>query len=352
MKVLVTGHLGYIGTILVPLLKQAGHDVVGLDSDLYEQCTFGQLEEHVFSIEKDIRDVIKEDLEGFEAIVHLAGLSNDPLGDLNPKITDEINHLATIQLGRLAKEAGVARFLFSSSCSIYGASGNNLVSEKAPFCPITPYGRSKMLAEEGLRVLADDQFSPTFLRNATVYGTSPRLRFDLVINNLMAWAMTTKRIYLKSDGTPWRPLVHVEDVARAFLTLLQNPQEKAHNEIFNVGALEGNYQIKELAEMVKDKIPGAYIEFSKDAGPDKRCYRVDCQKFFQTFPEFKTKWTPEKGVDQLYELYQDLELKLEDFEGEKYGRLAHLKYRLRKNELTSSLRQKHRKMPHIENRNV
>jgi len=338
MRILVTGHKGYIGTVLVPMLLKEGHEVVGLDSDLYERCNFGHFQSDVPFIRKDIRDVELYDLEGYDAIVHLAGLSNDPLGNLNPRLTYKINYLGSLHLARLAKTAGIKRFVFSSSCSNYGASGENMIDEQAEFKPVTPYGRSKVLVERTVSKLADSGFSPTFLRNATAYGLSPRLRFDLVLNNLVAWAFTTGEVHLKSDGTPWRPIVHIEDISRAFIAVLNAPRELVHNEAFNVGIKEENYQMRELAEIVKETVPGSRIDFAEGAGPDKRCYRVDCGKLERTFPEFKTGWNARLGAEQLYEAYKQIGLRLEDFEGPRYKRIDHIKELIANGDLGSDLR--------------
>ena len=340
MRILVTGHKGYIGTILVPMLVDAGHDVVGMDSDLYRGSTFGDNMPAVPEIEKDVRDVTSKDLEGFEAVLHLAGLSNDPLGNLNPDLTRLINHEATVRLGELAKQAGVSRYIFSSSCSNYGAGGEDWLNEESDFNPVTPYGVSKVKSEQGLAALADDDFSPTYLRNATAFGVSPRLRFDLVLNNLTAWAFTTGRVFIKSDGTPWRPIVHIEDISRAFLAALHAPREKVHNEAFNVGRNEDNYQIRELADMVKDIVPNCKVEYAKDAGPDLRCYRVDCSKILRVLPEFKPQWNARKGVQELYDAYKAVGLTLEEFEGDRYQRIAHIKSLLASNKLGEDLRWK------------
>jgi nucleoside-diphosphate-sugar epimerase len=338
MRLLVTGHQGYIGTVLVPMLQAAGHDVVGADSNLFEQCTFGHGVPVIAALKKDIRDLQTADLEGFEAVLHLAALSNDPLGDLNPKVTYEINHLATVRLARLAKEVGISRFIFSSSCSTYGAAGEEMLDETAAFNPVTPYGRAKLLAEQDVAKLADAHFSPTYLRNATAYGVSPRLRFDLVLNNLVAWAFTTGRVFIKSDGTPWRPIVHIEDISRAFIAALHAPREVVHNQAFNIGRNSENYRIHELAEIVEKTVPDCRIDYAQDAGPDKRCYRVDCSKAARLLPEFKPQWDARRGAQQLYEAYKTIGLCLEDFEGPRYKRIAHIQHLLRSGRLDESLR--------------
>ncbi len=323
---------------MIPLLQAAGHEVAGLDSDLFAQCTFGEETLPIPSLQKDIRDVQPSDLEGFEAVVHLAGLSNDPLGDLNPELTDEINHLASVRLARLSKAAGVSRFLFSSSCSVYGAAGENLVGEEAAFCPVTPYGISKVHTEQDLANLADASFSPIFLRNATAYGVSARLRFDLVLNNLVAWAFTTGKVHIKSDGTPWRPIVHIEDISRAFIAALHAPRRLVHNQAFNVGITEENYRVRELAEIVQETVPGCQIEYAKDAGPDKRCYRVDFGKLARTLPEFKPQWNARRGAKQIYQVCQKYGLRLEEFEGPRYRRIDHIKMLLKTRRLDDTLR--------------
>lgn len=340
MRILVTGHKGYIGTILVPVLMSEGHAVKGLDSNLFERCTFGRPSHEIPYLSKDIRDIRASDLEGFEAVVHLAGLSNDPLGNLNPALTYEINHHAAVRVAAMAKRAGIMRFLFSSSCSSYGAAGNELLNEEAELCPVTPYAHSKILVEQGIAKLADTHFSPTFLRSGTAYGVSPSLRFDLVLNNLVAWAFTTGKVYLKSDGTTWRPIVHVEDISHAFAAVLKAPREVVHNQAFNVGHTEENYQIIELAEIVKETVPGSQIEYAEDAGPDKRCYRVDCSKLAKSIPEFKPRWNARRGTRQLHKAYKETALCLEDFEGPRYKRIDHIKKLLDEGILDSSLRRK------------
>jgi nucleoside-diphosphate-sugar epimerase len=338
MRVLVTGHNGYIGTVMAPFLASAGHGIVGLDSDLFEGCTYGEPPTKFPSIRKDLRDVEHSDLEGFEAVIHLAGLSNDPLGNLNADLTYEINHRASVRLAQLSKEVGVRRFLFSSSCSTYGAAGDKILDETAEFNPVTPYGRSKVLVEQEVAGLAGPNFSPTFLRNATAYGVSPRLRFDLVLNNLTAWASTTGRVFIKSDGTPWRPIVHVEDISRAFLAVLQAPRELIHNQAFNVGRSEENYQIRDLAEIVKETVPGCTIEFAADAGPDKRCYRADFSRITKTLPAFRPQWDARRGARELYDAYRRVGLRVADFEGARYKRIDHIQGLLASGRLDSNLR--------------
>lgn len=339
MKVLVTGHRGYIGCALVPLLQQAGHEVVGLDSDLYRRCTFSGAMADVVSIDRDIRDVVPADLEGgYGAVLHLAGLSNDPLGNLDPDLTIAINHEATVRLARLARDAGIPRFVFSSSCSLYGAAGDNFVDETAEANPVTPYGAAKIMSEHALTELANDDFSPTFLRNATAYGFSQRVRFDLVVNNLTAWALTTGRVLMKSDGTPWRPIVHIEDISRAFLSVMEAPREVVHLQAFNVGRNDENYRISEIADAVRELVPGCRIDFEEGAGPDARCYRVDCSKIARMVPAFQPQWTVRTGIVQLRDAYIAAGLKQEWFEGPKFSRIAHLRALLADHDLDGKLR--------------
>jgi nucleoside-diphosphate-sugar epimerase len=337
MRILVTGHRGYIGTVLVPMLLAAGHDVEGLDSDLYEGSEFGDIPFSVPERRKDIRDVDRSDVDGFDAIVHLAALSNDPLGALDPVLTDAINHRATVDLATTAKAAGVERFVFSSSCSNYGAAGNEPVDESAEFHPVTPYGRSKVAAERGLRALADDRFHPTYLRSATAYGVSPKLRFDLVLNNLVAWASSTGRVHLKGDGTAWRPMVHVEDIARAFCAVLDAPIERVHDQAFNVGRSDENYTIRELAEIVRHAVPGARVEIAPGAVADTRCYRVSCDKIADTL-SYRPQWDAARGARQLYDAYVGAGVTLAEFEGPRYNRVDHLRALLAAGRVNETLR--------------
>jgi nucleoside-diphosphate-sugar epimerase len=338
MRILVTGHQGYIGTVLTPMLLEEGYEVVGLDSDLYRECTFGDGLPAIPSIEKDIRDIELSDLEGFDAIMHLAGLSNDPLGDLNPTLTEEINHRASVRLAKLAKQAGVERFIFSSSCSNYGAAGEDYVTEDAELNPVTPYGVSKVHVEQDVTLLANEHFCPTFLRNATAYGVSPRLRFDLVINNLVAWAYTTGQVYLKSDGSAWRPLVHIEDISNAFIAVLKAPRKVVHNAIFNIGQTSENYRIRQIAEMVAEVVPNSTVTFAPGGEADIRNYRVNCDLAYDTLPSFKPQWNVRRGAEELYAAYKKIGLTLDEFEGQRYRRISHIKHLISSGRLDSNLR--------------
>ncbi len=338
MKILVTGHQGYIGSLLTPMLTALGYQVQGLDNDLYEASLFGQAPAPVPSMRKDIRDVIIEDVAGCDAVIHLAGLSNDPLGDLNPELTMEVNYLATVRLAEMAKEAGVKHFLFASSCSIYGASGSDMIDENSPVNPVTPYAHSKILAEQRLSDLADSHFSPVFFRCATAHGYSPRIRFDLVVNNLVAWAYTEGRILIKSDGSPWRPFVHIADICRAFIAVLNAPITSVHNQVFNVGETGENYQIRQVAEFVKQIVPDCQLEYSSDAGPDKRCYRVSSAKLAAILPSFVPEWTVERSIRDLLHFYISFALQQGEFEGPKYNRIAHLRELMRTGKLDKDLR--------------
>jgi len=338
MRVLVTGHRGYIGSVLVPLLLERDHEVSGLDSDLFRACTFDGELAVIPELIGDVRDVELENVKGFDAIIHLAGLSNDPLGDYNPSLTEDINHQGSVRIARLAKEAGVSRFLFASSCSNYGGGGQDFLDENARFNPVTPYGVSKVEVERDVGPMADDDFSPTFLRASTAYGMSPRIRFDLVVNNLTAWAFTTGEVHLKSDGSPWRPLVHVEDICRAYVSILEADRELVHGQAFNIGTTSENYQIREVAEIVHDVVPNCEIGFAEGAEADKRCYRVDCNLLSLTVHGFKPQWTVRRGVEQLLEAYQRVGLTLDDFEGPRFKRIGHVKQLLDDGRLNNTLR--------------
>ena len=338
MRVMITGHDGYIGRVLVPLMQQAGHEVVGLDNYLFGACQFDGVGAVCPSVNKDIRDVEVEDFKGFDCVMHLAGLSNDPLGDLDSELTYDINYRASVRVAEVARAAGVRRFLFSSSCSNYGAAGDEPLTEESAFNPVTPYGISKVKVEADLHQLATDEFTPTYLRNATAYGLSERLRGDLVVNNLTGYAVTSGRVLLKSAGTSWRPLVHIRDIAAAFLAAAEAPREVVHDRAYNVGSTEENYRIRDVATIVAEHVPGSKVEFADGASPDQRNYNVDCSRIHEELPSFRTSWTVRRGVDELRDAYRAHGLTEEEFLSSRYMRIRHVREGITAGSISEDLR--------------
>lgn len=341
MRVLVTGHNGYIGSVMAPFLRAAGHEVAGLDTFFFEDCTLIEDGAPVEAVRKDLRDVTPADLEGFDAVAHLGALSNDPLGDLNPEWTYDINHAASVRLAKLAKESGVRRFLYASSCSLYGASNeDDILTETAAFRPLTPYAVSKARTEEDVDKLASADFSPVYMRNATAYGVSPRQRADIVLNNLVAWAHTTGKVRIMSDGMAWRPIVHIEDISRAFAAVLDAPKDSIHNQAFNVGVAEDNYRVRDMAEIVKETVSGCEVEYGGESGADPRNYRVDFSKISRSLPAFRPKWNARLGAKELVAAFRKAQMTKEDFQGRRYTRLAQLKHLIQTGRLDETLRWK------------
>jgi len=341
-RVLVTGNLGYIGAVLTPMLARAGYDVWGLDTGYYEDCSFDARKDSYHDVQKqihkDIRDVTEDDLVGIHTIIHLAALSNDPTGELDPEVTEDINYRASVRLARMARTVGVKRFLFASSCSIYGQGKGERLTEQTPFHPVTAYARSKVKAEADISALADDRFSPVFMRNATAYGLSPRLRLDLVVNNLTGWAYSTNEVKLLSDGTAWRPIVHVEDISRAFIAALAGPRDVVHNHAFNVGQDVENYRIRDIAEVVARVVPGSTVTRCEGASADSRTYNVSFEKIRETLPGFRPLWNLERGIRQLCEGFKACGLAVGDLNGSRYIRIKQLQALLKERRVDAGLR--------------
>ena len=337
-RVLVTGHNGYLGSVMAPHLVSNGFEVSGLDTGYFSECTLVPDPGQIPAVKKDLRDLTPGDLEGFDAVVHLAALSNDPIGNLNDSWTEEINYLASVKLAELAKAAGVRRFLFSSSCIMYGSADTLIVNEESPLAPKTEYARSKVKAERALSALADGNFSPVFVRNGTVYGVSPRMRFDTVLNDLVGSAATTGKVTVHSDGKPWRPVMHVQDVARYFQAMLEAPIEKIHNQAFNAGTNELNHQIIELAQIAVKTVPGCKLEMVPKPGADQRTYKADFGKFARTFPDFQFKWNAASGAAELFDAFKRVGLTHADYTDKKFTRLKWLRHLMEGGRLNNNLR--------------
>lgn len=339
MKVLVTGHLGYIGVEMTPLLATLGHEVVGLDVDMFSECDFLAPPDALPTLGIDLRDVTADDLFGFHAVIHLAALSNDPLSDLNPTLTYDINRDASVRLANAAKEAGVGKFIFSSSCSLYGKGGGEELDERAAFNPVTPYGESKVQVEQAVSELADEHFSPVYLRNATAYGLSRRLRADIVVNNLVGHAVTSGKVLMQSDGSPWRPLVHIRDIAHAFAQVLAAPRDVIHDQAFNVGRVGENYRVRDVANLVAEVVPDCVVSFADGAAPDIRDYRVDFTKIERELPGYQPQWTVRRGIEELWAAYQ-FEMTPALFEGPQYFRLRTVQQLINRGDLDLDLRRR------------
>ncbi len=328
MKILVTGTEGYLGALVAPLLIERGHEVLGIDTGFYKAgWLYNGTPVTARTLNKDLREVTAADLDGIEAVVHMAELSNDPLGQLAPNITYDINHKGSVRLANLARDAGIERFVYTSSCSVYGVASDGFVTETSPVNPQTAYAVCKTLVERDVTELAGDHFSPTFLRNATAFGASPRMRFDIVLNNLAGLAWTTSRIAMTSDGTPWRPLVHALDIAKAIACALEAPREAVHAQTFNVGSTEQNYTVRQIAEIVADHFPGCELTFG-DSGGDNRSYRVSFDKIAEQLPGFSCDWNAEKGAAQLRRLFERIDLDDATFSGRGHTRLKQLEHLL------------------------
>ncbi|MBV8101687.1 MAG: SDR family oxidoreductase [Verrucomicrobia bacterium] len=329
MKICVTGNEGYLGSLLAPALLRSGHDVVGLDTGFYrERMLYRSKESSPRTLVKDVREITASDLEGYDAIVHMGDLSNDPAGELAPRVTHEINHKGAVGLAEQARKAGVRRFVYMSSCSVYGVAGDDFLTEESPTDPQTAYAFCKTQVEQYLRQSADSDFVPTCLRNATAYGASPRMRFDIVLNNLAGLAWTKKQIKMTSDGTPWRPIVHALDICQAIIAVLEAPQEAVANEIFNVGDTGHNYRVREIAEIVGDVFPGCEVSFGPPSA-DNRSYRVSFAKIQKHLPSFKCQWDARRGAEQLLDLFRRIEMTQEIFEYRSFTRLKQLQYLIR-----------------------